>query len=99
MQSRPLPILFNNENKIFKISGSVTKVYECNHEEVDSKTFHQLHQNINVAVCSKDVDILVLMVMAYALNKINEKWVIKIECIKFINIRKIVPSWQLHVKS
>ena len=33
---------------------------------------------------------LVLMVFAYALNEINEKWVMKIETNKFMSIRKNV---------
>ena len=32
-KSSLLPTLANNENEIFKISSSVTKVFECNHEE------------------------------------------------------------------
>ena len=38
------------------------------------------------------MDVLVLMVFAYALNKINEKKVMKIESRKCINISKIVES-------
>ena len=91
MQSSPLPILVNNENEIFKISSSATKVFECNHEEADTRMiFHALQQNTNAVVSSKNMDVLVLMVFAYALNKINEKWVMKTECNKLINIRKIV---------
>ena len=41
--------------------------------------FHALQQKTNVAVCSKDTDVLVLSVFAYALNKINVKWVMKID--------------------
>ena len=52
--------------------------------------FHALQQKTNVVVCSKDMKVLVLMVFAYAINKINEKLVIKIETNKFFNIRKIV---------
>ena len=74
LQLSPLPIRVNNENEIFKISSSVTKVFECNHEEGDTRIiFHVLQQKANVVVCSKDMDVLVLMVLAYALNKINEK--------------------------
>ena len=36
------------------------------------------------------MDVLVLMVFAYALNKTNEKCVKKIESNKFINIQKIL---------
>ena len=91
VQSSPFPILVNNDNKTFKISGSVTKIFKCNHEEADTRMiFHALQQKTNVAVCSKDRDVLILMVFAYAFNKINEKWVMKIDRNKFVNIRKIV---------
>ena len=69
LQLSPLPKLVNNENETFKIS------FECNHEEADSRMiFHALKQKTNVLLCSKDTDILVLMVFVYALNKINGKW-------------------------
>ena len=68
------PKLVNNKNEIFEISSSVTKVYECNDEADNTRTmFHALQQKTNVAVYSKDTDVLVLTVFAYALNKINEK--------------------------
>ena len=49
---------------------------------------HYTHQKTNVVVFSKDTDVLVLMVFAYAISKINE--VMKIESRKSFNIRKIV---------
>ena len=52
--------------------------------------FHALQQKTNVVVCSKDTDDLDLMVFVYALNKIYEKQVMKIQSNKFINTRKIV---------
>ena len=59
----------NNENEIFKISSSVTKVFECNHEEGDTRIiFHVLQQKTNVTVYSKDTGVFVLMVFAYAIN-------------------------------
>ena len=43
--SSPFSILVNNKNKIFETSGSVTKVFECSHEEVDTRMiFHALQQ-------------------------------------------------------
>ena len=70
----PLKILVNNENEIFKIPSSVTKVFECNHKTADTWIiFYALQQKTNVVLCSKDIDVLVSMVFAYALNKINKK--------------------------
>ena len=37
------------------------------------KIFHALQQKTNIAVYSKDKDVLVLMVFVYALNKFNVK--------------------------
>ena len=91
VQSSPLSILVNNEDETFKISSSVTKVFECSHEEANTvMIFHTLQQKTNVVVCSKDTDVLVLMVFAYALNKINEKWKMKIDSNKFANRSKTV---------
>ena len=59
---------------MFEISSSVTKLFECKNEEGNTRIiFHASQQKTNVAVYSKDTDVLVLMVFAYALNKIKEK--------------------------
>ena len=68
VQPSPLPILGNNKNQTFQIS------VECNHKEFDTRMiFHALQQKTNVVVCSKDEDLLVLVVFVYATNKINGK--------------------------
>ena len=65
-----LPTLVNNKNEIFEISSSVTKFFEWNHEEGNTRIIlHALQQKTNVAVYSKDTDVLVLIVFAYALNR------------------------------
>ena len=52
VQSSKLPILVNNKNETFKISNSVTKVFDCNHKEVDTRMiFPILQQKKNIAVC------------------------------------------------
>ena len=52
VESSKLPILVNNKNETFKISNSVTKVFDCNHKEVDTRMiFPVLQQKINIAVC------------------------------------------------
>ena len=72
IKSSLLPTLANNENEIFKISSSVTKAFECNHEEGDTRIiFHALQQKTDVVVCLKDTNVLVSMVFSYALSKIN----------------------------
>ena len=52
VQSSKLPILVNDKNETFKTSSSVTKVFDCNHKEVDTRMiFHVLQQKTNIAVC------------------------------------------------
>ena len=52
VQSSKLPIPVNNKNETFKISSSVTKVFDCNHKEVDTRMiFPVLQQKTNIAVC------------------------------------------------
>ena len=47
--------------------------FECNNEEGNTRIIsHALQQKENVAVYSKYTDVLVLMVFAYAHNKISE---------------------------
>ena len=50
---------------------------------------HALQQKTIVVVCSKDTNVLGLMVFIYALNKIYEKWAMKNQSNKFIDTRKI----------
>ena len=70
----PFSILGNNKNETFKISNSAIKVFQFNHEEANLRIiFHALQQKADAAVCSKDTDVLVLLVFAYVLGKINEK--------------------------
>ena len=52
--------------------------------------FHALPRKANVVVCLKDVDVLDLVFLAYALNKIYEKQEMNIQSNKFINTKKIV---------
>ena len=91
VKSSLLPTLVNNKNEIFKISNSVTKAFECNHEEDNTRIiFHALQQQTDVAVCLKDTYVLVLMAFAYALTEINEMQVMKNESRKCTNSRKII---------
>ena len=91
VQSSTLPILVNNKNETFKISSGVTKVFDWNQKEANARMiFHVLQQKKNIAVCSKHMEVVVLMVFAYNLTEHNEKWVIKVETNKLICIRKNV---------
>ena len=51
VQSSKLPTLVNNKNETFKISSSVTEVFDCNHKEVDTRMYdHVSQQKKNIAV-------------------------------------------------
>ena len=42
----------NSKNETFKISGSVTKVFDGNHRDADTRiVFYALQQRVNTAVC------------------------------------------------
>ena len=70
VKSSLLPTLANKENETFKISSSVKKVFECNHEEDNTRIiFHGLQQNTDVVACLKYTDALVLLVFAYDLSE------------------------------
>ena len=89
VKSSLLPTLANNENEIFKIASRVKKIFEYNHEKDNIRIiFYALMQKIDVVVCLKYTDVLVLLVFAYALTEINEIQVMKIETRKCVNIRK-----------
>ena len=51
--------------------------------------FDALQQMTNAECCSKDTDVVLLMVFAQGHNKIKKKWVMKTQTSKFINIREI----------
>ena len=61
----PLAILVKNENETLKIS------FEWKHKEANARMiFHVLQQKTNVLVCSKDTDVLVLIVFFMLLIKL-----------------------------
>ena len=87
-----LPIIFTEKEETWMASeDGLTNIGRCNHEEADSRMiYHALRSNTNVVVVSKDTDVLILMIYAYALYSIEEEWVMKIGPSKYVNIAKIV---------
>ena len=72
------PILVNKENETLKISSNFTKVFDSNHKEGDARMiFHALQQKTNVLVCSKNTDVVVLVLFACALN-LMRRWLWKL---------------------
>ena len=61
--------------------------FECNQEEGNTRiTSYALQQKENVAVYSKDTDVLVLMVFFYALIKLMRSrwWKLRAECVSIL---------------
>ena len=50
---------------------------------------HALQEDTKVVVASKDTDVLILLVNAYAKNKPTKEWYMKIDANKFASIRSI----------
>ena len=71
VHSSPLSIPVNNNNEIFKISSSVTKVFECKQEEADTRIIlYASQQKADVFACSKYSDVLVLWSLLMLLGKL-----------------------------
>ena len=99
IQNNKLPIWYNKINETFQnVGGLNVKKFDCNHEEADTRmVLHALREDTNVVIISKDTDVLILLVYAYALKNISKKWFMKIDYDKYINIEKIVKTLGLNV--
>ena len=75
------PFIITAGNKNYKLlkSGMVLEE-ECNHEEADTRLIYlALKEDKDVVVVSKDTDVLILLVWAYAKYDIKRKWYLKYE--------------------
>ena len=90
-----IPIIVNDKDNTRKISGdSQSIIFECNHEEADSRmVLHNCLEDTNVVVVSKDTDVLELMVFAFVYHQPNKEWFMKIEADKYVNIGAIVKHF------
>ena len=87
-----VPIVFTNKEDTFEVTHQNSQIlFKCNHEEADTRLILQACQkNTNCVVVSKDTDVFVLLVFAFAAKDIKYSWAMKIDHNKYINIQKVV---------
>ena len=78
-------------NQTYKFEdGKKEVLHECNHEEADTRlVLHAFLANTDVVIVSKDTDVMILLVWAYAYHEIKHEWFFKYENEKYITISKI----------
>ena len=85
-------VIMNDRSNTLKISTDGIEAYfPCNHEEADSRLIlHAIREDTPVVIISKDTDVFILMLYAFAKIAPNEDWFMKIDTEKYVSIRKIV---------
>ena len=86
-----VPLTINHRSITKKITrDDIDVIVECNHEEADTRVvLHAFNSEGSVIVKAKDMDILILMIYAYALKKPEAIWCMQIDHNKFVNVGKI----------
>ena len=86
-----IPLVFTSSNATFRVcDGTVAEVDECNHEEADTRLIlHAAASTQDVVIVAKDTDVLVLMVWAYVVLNVEQKWYFKKDHDKFVDIGEI----------
>ena len=74
------PFIVTAGDKIYRFQESQEKVNECNHEVAETRI---------ILLASRDTDVLVLLVWAYAHHDIKQNWFFKYDAQKYANICKI----------
>ena len=68
--------------------NTVEMLFRCNHEDADTRlVLHASRVDTNVVAVSKDTDVLLPMVHAYAKIKPNGSWFMKVDHEKCVNIK------------
>ena len=85
-----IPVIVNNDK--WKITREFSEIiFKSNHKEADTRIIlHALQEDTKVVVVSKDTDVLILLVYAYAKYKPTKEWYMKIDANKFSSIKSIV---------
>ena len=86
-----IPLVFTSSNATFRVcDGTVAEVDECNHEEADTRLIlHAAASTQDVVIVAKDTDVLVLMVWAYVVLNVEQKWYFKKAHDKFVDVGEI----------
>jgi len=89
---RTVPFVITSKDKSFTItSAGEERLDDYNHEEADTRlVLHASKENMDVVIVSKDTDVLILMIWAFAKLKIKKKWYLKYDHKKFVDVGKIV---------
>ena len=87
-----IPIIFTNDRNTFQVAEQSDQLlFTRNHEEADTRVvLHGCLKNTNCVVVSKDTDVFVLMVFAFASKNIKRSWSMDIDQNKYTNIGKVV---------
>ena len=72
---RTVPLIFIDRDETWKITKeNATSLVKCNHKEADTRlVLHACLEDTNFVIVTKDMDIPVLMVYAYCIEKRNCK--------------------------
>ncbi len=85
------PLIFTHNEKTWRATRvSLEELLPCNHEEADTRmVLHCCIEDTNVVVVSKDTDVLILLVHAFTVTKPQQKWYMKIDHQKYVDIGAI----------
>ena len=80
--------MFTAGNKTYNLlSGKVEMLFDCHHEEADSRLIlHALYSKNDVVVVSKDTDVLILLIWADIKHNITKKWYMNYEKEQYADI-------------
>ena len=84
-----IPVIVNDDKNTWKTTREFSEIiFKSNHEEADTRIIlHVLQEDTKVVAVSKDTDVLILLVYAYAKYKPTKEWYMKIDANKFASIR------------
>ena len=87
-----IPVNVNDDKNTWKITREFSEIiFKSNHEETETQIIqYALQEDTKVVVVSKDTDVLILLVYAYAKYKPTKEWYMKIDANKFASIKSIV---------
>ena len=87
-----IPVIVNDDKNTWKNTREFSEiVFKSSHEEAGTRIIlHVLQRDTKVVTVSKDTDVLILLVYAYAKYKPTKEWYMKIDANKFACIKSIV---------
>ena len=94
-----IPVIVNDDKRPWKITREFSEIiFISNQEEADTRSIlHALQEDTKVVVVSKDTDVLILLVYAYAKFKPTKEWYMKIDVNKFASVKSIVEYLGINI--